>query len=150
MANRQRKVASTALVHETYLRLIGPAHSDCQDSRGQLFADAARAMRRMRWGKHTECVWVGQRAQGTKEMLRNDQRLRGECLLEPLVFSRQKLHYERPKPDGPAAKPLTRPGPRYALPSWPVSEENAQWHPDRKGGMMFDSQRFGFSEVAPG
>jgi RNA polymerase sigma factor (TIGR02999 family) len=37
----------TALVHEAYLRLIGPADADRWDSRGHFFAAAAEAMRRI-------------------------------------------------------------------------------------------------------
>jgi hypothetical protein len=39
----------TALVHEAYLRLLGPAHADAAkwDSRGHFFAAAATAMRRI-------------------------------------------------------------------------------------------------------
>jgi RNA polymerase sigma factor (TIGR02999 family) len=38
---------ATALVHEAYLRLIGPANRDGFDSRGHFFAAAAEAMRRI-------------------------------------------------------------------------------------------------------
>ncbi|OWK39981.1 sigma-70 family RNA polymerase sigma factor [Fimbriiglobus ruber] len=37
----------TALVHEAYLRLVGPADSHRWDSRGHFFAAAAEAMRRI-------------------------------------------------------------------------------------------------------
>jgi RNA polymerase sigma factor (TIGR02999 family) len=37
----------TALVHEAYLRLVGPAKDRAWDSRGQFFAAAAEAMRRI-------------------------------------------------------------------------------------------------------
>src|SRR5262249_57969346 len=37
----------TALVHEAYLRLIGPADGPRWDSRGHFFAAAAEAMRRI-------------------------------------------------------------------------------------------------------
>ena len=37
----------TALVHEAYLRLIGPADGLCWDNRGHFFAAAAEAMRRI-------------------------------------------------------------------------------------------------------
>jgi len=37
----------TALVHEAYLRLVGPADADRWDSRGHFFAAAAEAMRRI-------------------------------------------------------------------------------------------------------
>jgi RNA polymerase sigma factor (TIGR02999 family) len=37
----------TALVHEAYLRLVGPADEDRWDSRGHFFAAAAEAMRRI-------------------------------------------------------------------------------------------------------
>src|SRR5262245_47346169 len=37
----------TALVHEAYLRLVGPADGDRWDSRGHFFAAAAEAMRRI-------------------------------------------------------------------------------------------------------
>src|SRR5262249_41964302 len=37
----------TALVHEAYLRLIGPADAACWDNRGHFFAAAAEAMRRI-------------------------------------------------------------------------------------------------------
>ena len=37
----------TALVHEAYLRLIGPADADRWDNRGHFFAAAAEAMRRI-------------------------------------------------------------------------------------------------------
>jgi RNA polymerase sigma factor (TIGR02999 family) len=37
----------TALVHEAYLRLIGPANAPRWDSRGHFFAAAAEAMRRI-------------------------------------------------------------------------------------------------------
>ena len=38
---------ATALVHEAYLRLVGPAHGECWDNRGHFFAAAATAMRRI-------------------------------------------------------------------------------------------------------
>src|SRR6266480_1989735 len=38
---------ATALVHEAYLRRVGPADADRWDSRGHLFAAAAEAMRRV-------------------------------------------------------------------------------------------------------
>jgi RNA polymerase sigma factor (TIGR02999 family) len=38
---------ATALVHEAYLRLVGPADDDHWDSRGHFFAAAATAMRRI-------------------------------------------------------------------------------------------------------
>lgn len=37
----------TALVHEAFLRLIGPVNSPCWDNRGHFFAAAAQAMRRI-------------------------------------------------------------------------------------------------------
>src|SRR5215211_7817616 len=37
----------TALVHEAYLRLVGPADAGRWDSRGHFFAAAAEAMRRI-------------------------------------------------------------------------------------------------------
>src|SRR5688500_3596822 len=37
----------TALVHEAYLRLVGPADADRWDHRGHFFAAAAEAMRRI-------------------------------------------------------------------------------------------------------
>ncbi len=37
----------TALVHEAYLRLVGPADADRWDDRGHFFAAAAEAMRRI-------------------------------------------------------------------------------------------------------
>ena len=37
----------TALVHEAYLRLVGPADGDRWDNRGHFFAAAAEAMRRI-------------------------------------------------------------------------------------------------------
>ena len=37
----------TALVHEAYLRLVGPAQGTRWDSRGHFFAAAAEAMRRI-------------------------------------------------------------------------------------------------------
>jgi RNA polymerase sigma factor (TIGR02999 family) len=38
---------ATALVHEAYLRLVGPSEVDHWDSRGHFFAAAAEAMRRI-------------------------------------------------------------------------------------------------------
>jgi RNA polymerase sigma factor (TIGR02999 family) len=38
---------ATALVHEAYLRLVGPSEVDRWDSRGHFFAAAAEAMRRI-------------------------------------------------------------------------------------------------------
>ncbi|HEY8506302.1 MAG TPA: ECF-type sigma factor, partial [Gemmataceae bacterium] len=38
---------ATALVHEAYLRLVGPASRQGWDSRGHFFAAAAEAMRRI-------------------------------------------------------------------------------------------------------
>src|SRR5579884_3773238 len=38
---------ATALVHEAYLRLVGPAAADRWRSRGHFFAAAAEAMRRI-------------------------------------------------------------------------------------------------------
>ncbi len=38
---------ATALVHEAYLRLVGPADAACWDNRGHFFASAAEAMRRI-------------------------------------------------------------------------------------------------------
>jgi RNA polymerase sigma factor (TIGR02999 family) len=38
---------ATALVHEAYLRLVGPADGACWDNRGHFFAAAAEAMRRI-------------------------------------------------------------------------------------------------------
>src|SRR5712671_6040823 len=37
----------TALVHEAYLRLVGPMDAQCWDNRGHFFASAATAMRRI-------------------------------------------------------------------------------------------------------
>ncbi len=38
---------ATALVHEAYLRLVGPTEEACWDNRGHFFAAAAEAMRRI-------------------------------------------------------------------------------------------------------
>ncbi len=38
---------ATALVHEAYMRLVGPENSDGWDNRGHFFAAAAEAMRRI-------------------------------------------------------------------------------------------------------
>jgi RNA polymerase sigma factor (TIGR02999 family) len=38
---------ATALVHEAYIRLVGPADAACWDNRGHFFAAAAEAMRRL-------------------------------------------------------------------------------------------------------
>jgi RNA polymerase sigma factor (TIGR02999 family) len=38
---------ATALVHEAYLRLVGPADAECWENRGHFFAAAATAMRRI-------------------------------------------------------------------------------------------------------
>jgi RNA polymerase sigma factor (TIGR02999 family) len=38
---------ATALVHEAYVRLVGPADADCWDNRAHFFAAAATAMRRI-------------------------------------------------------------------------------------------------------
>src|SRR5262249_32664937 len=38
---------ATALVHEAYLRLVGPADEDRWENRGHFFAAAAQAMRRI-------------------------------------------------------------------------------------------------------
>ena len=38
---------ATALVHEAYLRLVGPEDAACWDNRGHFFAAAAKAMRRI-------------------------------------------------------------------------------------------------------
>ena len=38
---------ATALVHEAYVRLVGPSNDECWDSRGHFFAAAAEAMRRI-------------------------------------------------------------------------------------------------------
>ncbi|HZU38047.1 MAG TPA: ECF-type sigma factor, partial [Gemmataceae bacterium] len=38
---------ATALVHEAYLRLVGPGATDRWDNRGHFFAAAATAMRRI-------------------------------------------------------------------------------------------------------
>ena len=38
---------ATALVHEAYLRLVGPADAACWDNRGHFFAAAAESMRRI-------------------------------------------------------------------------------------------------------
>ena len=38
---------AAALVHEAYLRLVGPAEGECWDNRGHFFAAAATAMRRI-------------------------------------------------------------------------------------------------------
>jgi RNA polymerase sigma factor (TIGR02999 family) len=38
---------ATALVHEAYLRLVGPADAACWENRGHFFAAAAEAMRRI-------------------------------------------------------------------------------------------------------
>jgi RNA polymerase sigma factor (TIGR02999 family) len=38
---------ATALVHEAYLRLVGPGHGACWENRGHFFAAAAKAMRRI-------------------------------------------------------------------------------------------------------
>ena len=38
---------ATALVHEAYLRLVGPGQEQRQDHRGHFFAAAAEAMRRI-------------------------------------------------------------------------------------------------------
>ena len=38
---------ATALVHEAYLRLVGPKDAACWDNRGHFFAAAAEAMRRI-------------------------------------------------------------------------------------------------------
>src|SRR5205085_5766030 len=40
-------LAATALVHESYLRLVGPADAARWDNRGHFFAAAATAMRRI-------------------------------------------------------------------------------------------------------
>src|SRR5262249_1436248 len=40
-------VQATALVHEAYMRLVGPANQSGFDSRGHFFAAAAEAMRRI-------------------------------------------------------------------------------------------------------
>ena len=40
-------IEPTALVHEAYLRLVGPADDECWQGRGHFFAAAAEAMRRI-------------------------------------------------------------------------------------------------------
>jgi RNA polymerase sigma factor (TIGR02999 family) len=40
-------LSATALVHEAYLRLVGPGEETCFNSRGHFFAAAAEAMRRI-------------------------------------------------------------------------------------------------------
>src|SRR5262245_35359625 len=50
----------TALVHEAYLRLVGPEDSPRWDSRGHFFAAAAEAMRRI-------LIEAARRKQGPKQ-----------------------------------------------------------------------------------
>src|SRR5262245_49519126 len=45
--NPGQTLQATALVHEAYLRLIGPSQREQWDSRGHCFAAAAEAMRRL-------------------------------------------------------------------------------------------------------
>ena len=45
--SRGRRLQATALVHEAYVRLVGPANALGWDSRGHFFAAAAEAMRRI-------------------------------------------------------------------------------------------------------
>lgn len=42
-----RPLQPTALVHEAYLRLVGPAGEQCWENQGHFFAAAAEAMRRI-------------------------------------------------------------------------------------------------------
>ena len=61
---------ATALVHEAYLRLVGPADATRWDGCGHFFAAAAEAMRRILIDnarrKAAECGGVGRHFPATK------------------------------------------------------------------------------------
>ena len=73
----------TALVHEAYLRLVGPADAPRWDGRGHFFAAAAEAMRRI----------LIDRARDRKRLKRGGGRARQDLDLEAI------LHDEAPPDD---------------------------------------------------
>jgi RNA polymerase sigma factor (TIGR02999 family) len=92
----------TALVHEAYLRLIGPANGEGWDGRGHFFAAAAGAMRRI----------LVNHARGRKRLKRAGGRVRVELLdrigslaEDPdLVLSLDDLLTRLGEEDAPAAR----------------------------------------------
>jgi RNA polymerase sigma factor (TIGR02999 family) len=66
---------ATALVHEAYLRLVGPGDAPRWDSRGHFFAAAAEAMRRI----------LIDRARDRKRLKRGGRRVRRDLDLEAIV-----------------------------------------------------------------
>jgi RNA polymerase sigma factor (TIGR02999 family) len=66
---------ATALVHEAYLRLVGPAEAPSWDGRGHFFAAAAEAMRRI----------LIDRARDRKRLKRGGGRARSELDLESIA-----------------------------------------------------------------
>jgi RNA polymerase sigma factor (TIGR02999 family) len=98
----------TALVHEAYLRLVGPADAARWDSRGHFFAAAAEAMRRIlvdaarrkqavRHGGNADRVPlpadVPDRPASTEDVVAVSEALEQLAAAEPQAAELVKLHY---------------------------------------------------------
>ena len=98
----------TALVHEAYLRLVGPADGDCWENRGHFFAACAEAMRRIlvdaarrkKMGKHggglnrhdaTELAIAA--PQPDEDLVALDEALTRFAAIEPQKAELVKLRY---------------------------------------------------------
>jgi RNA polymerase sigma factor (TIGR02999 family) len=99
---------ATALVHEAYLRLVGPQNGQGWDSRGHFFAAAAEAMRRIlidnarrknsqkRGGQHSRQAFNPESLEAPEDsddLLDLDQALQKLALVEPQIAELVKLRY---------------------------------------------------------
>lgn len=99
---------ATALVHEAYLRLVGPENGQSWDSRGHFFAAAAEAMRRIlvdkarrkrsvkHGGQHVRQTFNPESLEapdGSEDLLDLDEALKKLALVEPQIAELVKLRY---------------------------------------------------------
>jgi RNA polymerase sigma factor (TIGR02999 family) len=99
---------ATALVHEAYLRLVGPQNVQSWDSRGHFFAAAAEAMRRIlidqarrknsdkHGGQHVRQAYNPELVEapaGSDDLLDLDEALKKLSLVEPQIAELVKLRY---------------------------------------------------------
>lgn len=99
---------ATALVHEAYLRLVGPQNGQSWDSRGHFFAAAAESMRRIlvdkarrkrsekHGGQHVRQAFNSESLEapeGSDDLLDLDEALKKLALVEPQIAELVKLRY---------------------------------------------------------
>jgi RNA polymerase sigma factor (TIGR02999 family) len=85
----------TALVHEAYLRLVGPADRDRWDNRGHFFAAAAEAMRRIlvEAARGAAATVESAAPEGADDLVAIDAALDRLAALDPVKADLVKLRY---------------------------------------------------------